>query len=334
MRIIVFDVPADGGGPLTILKKYYNDAIFDKANEWIFIISTPKLEETNNVKIIRFPWVKKSWIHRLFFDAFISPRLIEKYNADEILSLQNITVKSQLPQTLYIHQPLPFIEKRYKIWENPLFWFYQNPIGKKIYKSARLANKIIVQTEWMKKATVEKAKVESTKIDIISPELNLKIKQKFQPNKKSMNTYFYPASAMVYKNHKVIVEAARLLKEQGITDIEVIFTLNGSENRNIKKLYKQVLKSNLAIKFIGTIPYEKVLEYYSKSILLFPSYIETFGLPLIEARLHGAPILASDTSFSREILNKYDKVNYFKYDNAYELAAYIKHFYILSKDYR
>ena len=65
MRIMVFDVPAESGGALTILKQYYDRAINDKDNQWLFVISTPYLNETENVKVLRYPWIKKSWFHRL-----------------------------------------------------------------------------------------------------------------------------------------------------------------------------------------------------------------------------------------------------------------------------
>ena len=51
---------------------------------------------------------------------------------------------------------------------------------------------------------------------------------------------------------------------------------------------------------------------YAKSILVFPSYVESFGLPLLEAKLTETYIIASDTPFCREILNEYDKVEFFE----------------------
>jgi len=51
---------------------------------------------------------------------------------------------------------------------------------------------------------------------------------------------------------------------------------------------------------------------YAKSILVFPSYVESFGLPLLEAKLTGTYIIASDTPFCREILNGYDNVEFFE----------------------
>lgn len=68
MIIMLFDVPAEYGGALSILKQYYEKATNDKDNQWYFVISTPDLAETENVKIIKHAWVKKSWLHRLYFD--------------------------------------------------------------------------------------------------------------------------------------------------------------------------------------------------------------------------------------------------------------------------
>ena len=116
---MVFDVPAESGGALTILKQYHDTAVKDAENEWIFVISTPQLIEKSNVKILSYRWIKKSWMHRVFFDRFIAHNLVRKYSVDEVISLQNIVVPNvKVKQTLYLHQPLPFVDKKYKITEN------------------------------------------------------------------------------------------------------------------------------------------------------------------------------------------------------------------------
>lgn len=58
MKIMVFDVPADSGGALTILNEFYKKALEDDKNEYIFVLSVIKLEEKNNVKVINYPWIK------------------------------------------------------------------------------------------------------------------------------------------------------------------------------------------------------------------------------------------------------------------------------------
>jgi glycosyltransferase involved in cell wall biosynthesis len=325
MKIMVFDVPAESGGALTILKQYYNEAVEDKRNNWIFVISTPDFAEFENVKILKYPWVKKSWFHRLYFDNFIAPNLIKDFKADEVLSLQNIMIPhTNVYQTVFLHNALPFVNHKFSIFENKLLWVYQNILSRIIFKSIKYANKVIVQTEWMKQACVNKLKVDKAQIEVKVPKIKIEVKELFKPTKENLSTFFYPASGMNFKNHNVIVEACFKLKEEGVENFRVIFTLNGDENKGISELYKKVKEFTLPVSFIGAISREAVFDYYSKSILIFPSYIETVGLPLIEAKLHDCPILVSDCEFSHEMLDGYDKVRYFNPFESKDLANEIK----------
>ncbi len=312
MRIMVFDVPAESGGALTILNQYYDTAIKDKENEWIFIVSTPELKNTENVKVFNYPWIKNSWFHRLYFDKLIAHKLVEKYQVDEILSLQNVIVpKVKVKQTLYLHQPLPFVDKKYGIFENFKFWLYQNIISKIIFKSIKEADKVIVQTKWIMNSAIKKANVTKEKFILKQPELNIAVKKLYEQDEKNGRLFFYPSSGLVYKNHEVIVNACRFLKVKGISNYKVVFTLKGDENKHIRKLREIVLGENLPIEFLGSMSINNVYEYYSKAVLIFPSYIETFGLPMLEAKMHRSPVLASDCAFSHEILDGYDKAHFF-----------------------
>lgn len=317
---MVFDVPAENGGALTILNQYYYAALKDKENQWIFVISTPSLEENENVKVLNFPWVKKSWFHRLYFDKFISHKLVEKHRVDEILSLQNVVIpKVKVKQTLYLHQSLPFIEKKYGLTENTKFWVYQNIISKMIFQSIRKADKVIVQTEWFMNVVIEKVNVKKDKFILKKPDLNIEIKKLYEPDENNGKSFFYPAGASIYKNHEVIVQACKKLKIKNTKNYKVFFTLKGDENKCIRKLRDLVINENLPIEFIGSVDIDTVYEYYSKSILIFPSYIETFGLPMLEAKMHKSPILASNCAFSHEILDGYMNVYYFNPHDSDEL---------------
>ncbi|MBK5484110.1 glycosyltransferase [Peribacillus sp. TH16] len=206
---------AESGGALSVLNEFHNDAILckDKSIHWIFVVSKPVLAETDNIKVLRYPWIKKSWFHRLFFDNFVAAKLVRKYDADKILSLQNITIPyTKIKQDLYVHNSLPFIDYRFPFKKNKHLWVYQNIIGRSIIKSIKNADEVIVQTEWMKKAIIEIGIVNKN-IEVVPPKINLDVKSFFEANKHTLSTFFYPASAFDYKNHKLIVEACKILKK-------------------------------------------------------------------------------------------------------------------------
>lgn len=325
MRIMVFDVPAESGGALSVLHEFYTEFVHDQENEYIFILSLPELKETYNIKVLRFPWIKKSWGHRIYFDYIIAPILIKKHKIDKVLSLQNITIRNtKVYQSVFVHNALPFTEYAISIKENKKLWFYQNIIGKNIMKSIKRADHVIVQTNWMKKKCIEQLKVRREKIEVKHPKINIEVKEKFKKTKESMSTFFYPAGGSIYKNHKLIINACLVLKEEGINDYKVIFTLKGDENEHIAYLYNIVEKNKLPISFNGNLIREKVFDFYTKATLVFPSYIETVGLPLLEAKMHETPIIASDCAFSKEILYGYEKVKLIDPFDAEDLAANIK----------
>lgn len=322
---MVFDVPAESGGALTILNQYYQAAMEEKDTEWIFVISTPLLKEQENIKVLRFPWIKKSWFHRFFFDKFISSKLVDKYGPDEVLSLQNVIIPNVIQkQTLYLHQALPFTEKRYRVTENFKFWLYQNVISKMVFNSIKKADSVVVQTKWIRDAAIEKTGTDKDKFILKQPDLNIKIDKLYEQENRHKKIFFYPASGLEYKNHTIIIEALEKLDFEYKEKVEIIFTLDKDENPLVHGLYQRTVKNSLPIKFIGMISINEIFNYYSKSTLIFPSYVESFGLPLLEAKLHECPIIASDCAFSREILDGYGNVKFFDPFDKDELVNLLK----------
>jgi len=323
MRYLVFDVPAETKGALSILKEYYNKAINNPQNQWIFIVSTPNLKNQKNVKVIRYPWVKKSWGHRLFFDWVIAPKIVKNYKPNKVISLQNLSIpRIDINQVIYMHQSLPFAEINFSFLKHPKLWIYQNLIGKMIVRSLKKAEKVIVQSRWIKDAVVEQVCISEHNIKVSPPSPHITVKKKFDEQPTSFKRFFYPAGAGYYKNHRLIVNAInRLTTYYNTTNIDVYFTLRGNETRHVKKLKKLIDRQKLPIHFIGNLSQNEVFEFYSSSILIFPSYIETFGLPLLEARKHRTPIISIKMQFSLENLKGYDRVYYFKGINDCELLS-------------
>ena len=302
MRIMVFDVPAEHGGALSILREYYEKAEKDTGNEWIFVVSKPEFSEKENIKVERLPWTKKSWFHRLYFDNFYSGKLVKKYNPDKILSLQNTLVRGNgVFQELYVHQSLPFTEKRFSLKENKKLWVYQNVISKFIISSSKKADSIIVQTKWMKKALAEKGRINEEKIKTELPTAIIPEDAKYIKGNEII--FFYPANGAVYKNHALIYKAVKLLKDKGYENFKVVLTLDGTQNIDdeIRPLFD----------FCGYLSKDKMDELYRKAALLFPSYVETVGLPMLEARGYGCPVIASNCAFSKEVLENYENAYFF-----------------------
>lgn len=313
--ILVYDVHASESGALAILNDFYNQIIAykDKSIKWVFIVSTPKYQNFDNIIVERYPWVKKGWFYRYYFNKITTRSILDRYKPDKVFSLQNegITFFNK-EQIVYLHLPFILTDHKFRLKEDgKTLWLYQNVLSKIIFKSLRRVNCTIVQTQWMKNALVNKAHVAKERIEILEPDITSNKIGLFLDSPENRKSFFYPATAFSYKNHKTLFKAIKYAQDRGLTKYEVLLTIKSDENRYAKKLYSYVKRHNLNVIFGGPIPRDKVFKKYTNSILLFPSYVESFGLPLLEARMTGTFIVASDTPYCREILNGYNKAFFF-----------------------
>lgn len=315
MRIVVVDFAANTGGATSILKSFYQYLIDSHdANEWFFLLSNNYIPQTENIKVVLLTKEKQSRIRRLAFDFVYGRKFVNQLQPDAVFYLQNTLIHGvHSRQVVYMDQPIPFQDEcnfSFMKSEQRTYAIYQYIIGTLIKSACKKADDIIVQTDWMKESICNKCAVPSSKVLKIQPAKILEIE--LLGIKKSIDNpvFFYPANFMYYKNHRCIDEAVKILVERDITDFSVEYTLSGkaSDNRKI-------------ISYIGTIPQEEVVNKFMNNILVFPSYVESYGLPLAEAKSVGAMILASNTAFSREILEGYPNAYFFDPFSPVELAT-------------
>ena len=75
---------------------------------------------------------------------------------------------------------------------------------------------------------------------------------------------------------------------------------------------------------VGGLTQEQVMQMYTKTVLIFPSFIETFGMPLLEARMTGTPICAGHSCFAKEIIGDYEKAEWFMCNDVNSIADSMK----------
>lgn len=325
MRIVVNDIAASEGGALTVLRDFYEEIrSSNDTNEWIFLLNDYYFEETENIKIKLFRKVKNSWFKRLYFELWQGKKIINQLQPDVYFSLQNTaTLGIDAEQIVYLHQSLPYQEEKSFSFFKKEEWklaVYQKIMGQLYdYLFKQTKAEIVVQTDWMKKAVKKHL---DNKVVVVPP--RIKIPDEL-PNKKMRDetvTFFYPAFEAVYKNHEVIYTAVNHIVESGYTDFQVILTIPPKNVKN-QNIYR----------FIGYVSRDVVFEYYANSILLFPSYIETYGLPLKEATFFNAPVIASKTAFSTEVLKAYPNVDFFNKFESMELANKMISYIVNNKIY-
>lgn len=324
MKILIYATAAEIGGSISILNYYYNSYI-NQNHEVSFIISGNFLQSDKNVEIMTFPKIKKSWIYRIYFYWFKLPFIIKSIDPDKIISLNNVALFfTNRYQVLYIQQALPFSLYKTNILQNPYLWFIKNVMGFVIIKSMFRVDKIITQSKWLKDLILEKYKIDQDKIVINQPDSD--IHKSIEIEKPSFYTdnkvtFFYPSGFLAYKRHDTVIKALRELSNNYLKKIEVIFTISHL-NKRINSLSSKF--NDNVIKTPGIINKSQLAFLYQNAVMVFPSEVESFGLPLLEAKSFKTVIFAKKTPFALEILENYDKVFYFEDEK--ELALLIRRY--------
>jgi len=204
--------------------------------------------------------------------------------------------------------PLPFIKKQ-NLYLNqanlidPKFYTYSSKKilfrFKRVYFKFFLSNvkNIYVQSNFMRKYISRsypdiKKKIIVEKV-MMSKITNFKKKKKNNRNKKNFKI-LYPSNIYDYKNHNLIIN---LVKTYKIDKLSFFFTCNRNDFKRFKNS-GNIFRENLY-------DHKKFSEVFKKyDAIIFPSLIESFGLPLLEAKNLNIPIFAAKLPYAKEILSK------------------------------
>jgi glycosyltransferase involved in cell wall biosynthesis len=322
-KIIISGVNFFEGGPLTILKdnlKFANDYLSINYEVFALVhrIDLFNSVEFSKIHFIEFPKSRESYFVRLYFEYFYFKKLSKKWNPYLWFSLHDITpnVCAEI-RAVYCHNPTPFKKKSIiDLYFQPTIFFF-SLFYKLLYRvNIRKNDFVIVQQIWLKKEFMNIFGLMNKSVLVCYPEYKIReyISRKedniLYDNEK-LFTFFYPALARPFKNFEVIGEAIKVLEKEGINNFEVIVTINGHENNYAKHIFKKY-SSLKKFQFVGMLSFNEVDEYYKKSdALLFPSTLETWGLPITEFKSYGKPIILSNLPYAFETLGEYEKGIFF-----------------------
>ena len=244
------------------------------------------LNENHDYKIIKK--INNNFFYKLYFYL----KIILTINKDTCLfSLGDLPVPFVKNQILFVNQAnliSPVINK----YSSKSIIFIIKRLYFRIF--IQKLNRIFVQSVHMKKCLIKTYRIQSNYINI----LNIPIqptKERYTKKKENIIRLLYPANHYSYKNHKIITD---MLSDNPIKNLLIYFTATISEFQKFKNFK--------SIRRIDYYSYKNTYKIYNKfDGLIYPSRIESLGLPLQEALNFKIPILCSDLPYSRELLKEY-----------------------------
>jgi glycosyltransferase involved in cell wall biosynthesis len=320
--LVVSAVNFTEGGTLTVLRDCLASASSSLSPEWdiVALVHDKSLINESRVQFIEYPYAKRSWFLRLYYEWFGFLRLSRALKPNLWLSLHDITPRvSACRQAVYCHNPSPFYKLKWsEILMDPKFWlfnrFYRYLYSVFIHRN----NWVIVQQAWLRDEFLRmfgKLSVVVAHPSVSLPDIPM---QKKVPEQ--VYVFLYPSLPRIFKNFEIICEAAMILQSRGVDYFEIRLTVSGHENAYSSWLHDKY-KNIKTVNFIGLQDRNQMYEQYCEaSAVIFPSKLETWGLPISEAKLYGKLLLLSDLPYAHETVGSYEKVSFFNPVNASDLA--------------
>lgn len=328
--IIISAVSFFEGGPLSVLKDCLAELDKNFTKDYIVLALTyvNLKDHYPNIHFVTFPKARRSYLHRFYLEYSFFRKIAKKFKPQLWISLHDLSPNvGSTPQVVYCHNPSPF----YKLsWKELVFapkfvlfhYFYTL-----FYKINIHRNKnVIVQQNWLRNTFHEKFSIATNKIIVAHPTMpeaqNIIKPGELDSKLQQDNTiyFFYPTFPRVFKNIEIVGEAIKILNRYSLKkDYKVIVTISGKENAYSKWIRRGYSQEQFVL--IGKQSREKVFEFYQQChALIFPSKLETWGLPLSEFKFTNKPIIASNLPYAKESVGEYGKVVFFSPNDAEELA--------------
>ena len=217
-----------------------------------------------------------------------------KNKFSSILCLSNVPppISSKVKTTIFFHNSLLLNLLTHEIsFKNRLINFFKLSYIK--YYNQKDYN-WVVQTPHIYKLLLDNLNINSEQVYIYPV---LEEKPESYDTKKSNNNFVFVSSGVSHKNHKRLIKAFIQTANKTNEKIKLNLTLNKEE------LPFKEYPNNLKVKFHGILGINKINELYNScEFLIYPSLVESFGLPLIEASNHNCKVIASNLPYVHEII--------------------------------
>lgn len=272
--------------------------IFDRpfSQEFIF--------EKNVIPIIVAPQARHPILYKIWFDYRI-PSILKKFKIDVFFSPDGfISLRSNSIQIPVIHD-LNFehypedLPKKNRV-------YYRKNMPKFAHKAAH----IITVSEFSKNDIIEKYAVSSDKISVVynaagsdfkplNNEEKLAVKNQYT---NGIEYFVYVGSLHKRKNIERMIQAFDIFKMNNPSPIKLVIVGEKLfKDNSIEQTYTQ-LKHKSDIIFTGRLSKELLVNVIASArALIYVSYFEGFGIPIIEAMKCNVPVLTSSVTSMPEV---------------------------------
>ncbi|MDP2684554.1 MAG: glycosyltransferase family 1 protein [bacterium] len=301
-----FSLPAQAGLKISDYSRFRTVVVDIPWYGWEEQVKIPKIIKKEKVDLMHFP----HWNVPLF------------YNEPFVVTIHDL---------IMFHFPRPEATTL-----GPLKFWFKDLFHRIILKNAiKKAKHVITTSEFTKQDLYKTLGAPMAKMTTVyQAPANLNPKSEIRNPKLVMEKYnikkpyvLYVGSAYPHKNLDGLLKAWKIFLDKYNLDFQLVLVGKRSLYRHAyKKLRQQynnlTIEQSDSVIFTGFVPDDELSTLYRKAQLyIFPSLYEGFGLPPLEAMVHGVPVASSNRTCLPEILG--EGAIYFDPENIEQMADII-----------
>ena len=246
----------------------------------------------------------KGTLLRAFWQALIFPKVVKKYNLNVLHYTNPIPIlKRHCPIVVTIHDLAEFIQ--------PVKYGALKSYAKRLFVvlCIKKANFIITVSDTTRKAILDLLDFSPESIDVTLEGISRNLSVDNNDGEYIFEKYHLPRNYLLYvgviektKQVESIVRAFSLLDDSLQRNYAIVIAGNkGNAYEDVKAAIRDC-KLEKKVFSLGYVQ-DRDLKYLYKGarVFVFPSLIEGFGLPILEAMGHGIPVIASDIPVISEV---------------------------------
>lgn len=264
------------------------------------------LKESKNTQIVKVPG--KTYVD---WEQWHLPKAVKKYNLDVLHCTSNTAPQNiKLPTVITLHdiiylEKLEFTGTAYQNFGN-LYRRFNVP------NVVKRADKIITVSDYEKKRIREHLKLNNSKVDVVYNGLSQIFRQyneaelqQFKKDKNLPDQYILSlGNKAPKKNMKGSIKAYLDYRAKSKNPMPMV--LVECDEPYLEKALREFEAEDERQHFIltGYLPHAQLPYLYNLStIYLYPSFRESFGIPILEGNACGVPVITSNTSSMPEVAN-------------------------------
>jgi len=267
----------------------------------------------------------RGFIGRLVWEQRVLPRIASRWRADVLLSFGSfVPLRSPCPTVLEAGNALAFTAAYWRVLrrEPVRLQVEEHARWALLRASLRAAARVLVPTRAMRQDVVTRLPDLAARVDValwgVAP-----IFQQLRWGDPESDVVLGVSKHGINKEFDVLIAALPQLRRR-FPRVRLVLTGTADESRWSRRSLALAERSGVAdaVCFAGDVPNADVPRLIQQSrLLVYPTWCESFGLPLAEALAMGAPAVAADIPACREVGG--DAARYYAPGNPASMAAAI-----------